>query len=354
MPPNVLVKWCAYRIISTSTHQVPMCFLMDRRPFDECAQKYIHRVCKQVTQTNALERISVTLIPHAKYVYTDMHVVHVCSLITLAHASFLYTHTIKYSQSIRRQLTIMPVCLCTRVCVWWKRCAVFRSHSLWNEFRNGHTIKLVQTARWHTVTNECVCVRESKAEHKIDKRHTHSHRRRRRRCRRMVREKEGRPAIEKAQAIERQLHCTPAEAATSECGKETITCGCCANGCFTVGSSSSYDSFRTEFDATAAVDSADRSFTHIGISHSAMRSHIHTNPYPHAHTHIQHYSISQHHNRRWSEHFTLGRLCYTCAQSDKCATILIAPFYEFLLARSLTCVHTQSVQVCGFASGTYL
>lgn len=84
----------------------------DRRPFDECAQKYIHRDCKQVTQTNALERISATLIPHAKYVYTDMYVVHVCSLITLAHASFLYTHTIKYSQSIRRQLTIMPVCLC--------------------------------------------------------------------------------------------------------------------------------------------------------------------------------------------------------------------------------------------------
>lgn len=96
----------------------------DRRPFDECAQKYIHRDCKQVTQTNALERISVTLIPHAKYVYTDMHVVHVCSLITLAHASFLYTHTIKYSQSIRtatynHACMLAWLCTCMNMCMWY-------------------------------------------------------------------------------------------------------------------------------------------------------------------------------------------------------------------------------------------
>lgn len=79
-------------------------------------------------------------------------------------------------------------------------------------------------------------------------------------------EKEGRPAIVKAvKDRERELHRAPAEVANNESRKESITCGCCENGCFTVGSLS-FASYEIRCYCW---------FSHIWISHLAMRSHTH-------------------------------------------------------------------------------
>lgn len=115
--------------------------------------------------------------------------------------------------------------------------------------RSHNQIKLVQT-RADTLSRTNVYGNRRQST-KLT-RDTHSRRRR------MVREKEGRPAIEK----ERKLHCMSGEVANNESGKERITYSCCVNGCFAVGSS--YDSFCIEVDATAAAaDSTDRSFSHM-------------------------------------------------------------------------------------------